>query len=133
MNAYERAVIDAAMVYAADDGVDQHNQLFDAVEELIKHRRIGSLDRLNSWLDEHAEIRMRNSFRRNVRDSGQGRTADRFAGRWPERITTAEQFGEMPAYCVRDSWHAGPKTWAVWAEGLRAIGIEPAWARELGV
>lgn len=136
MNNYERAVIEAARNYRERARYEPYASTITlecAVDALVKHEQVGSLDRLHGWLADNADIRAANSMRRNVRDSGRKQTGDQFAGRWPEKITTAEQVGELPAYDIRDAWHAGPKTWAAWAAGLRAIGIEPAWARELGV
>jgi hypothetical protein len=50
---------------------------------------------------------------------------------WP--ATNAREVGELDADVIRDTRNAGPYIWKVWADALRALNIEPAWAKELGV
>lgn len=50
---------------------------------------------------------------------------------WP--ATDAREVAELDTDVIRDVRNAGPYVWKVWADALRALDIEPAWAKELGV
>ncbi|MET0916715.1 MAG: hypothetical protein ABWY81_11015 [Jiangellaceae bacterium] len=127
-NAYEQAVIAAAR-----NDRDLSPGLAAAVAALDEYEKADSLGLLLTWLEARKRRgdpligRAYYALRRAIADSGRGGML------WPERITTAEQFGAAESWMVEGVRNAGPKTYAIWAAGLRAIGIEPAWARELHV
>jgi hypothetical protein len=50
---------------------------------------------------------------------------------WP--ATNAREMAELDTDIIRDVRNAGPYVWKVWADALRALDIEPTWAKELGV
>lgn len=128
MNRYERAVIAAAR-----NDCDLSPGLTAAVAALDEYESINSLDRLMAWLEKNGETgitaqRAHFSLRRQVQYSGAG-----WSTGWHDKITTAEQFAELEPWEVAGVRNAGPVTLAIWAAGLRAVGVEPAWARELNV
>lgn len=131
MNRYEQAVINAAEGYIVGDG--DRGRLALALHALDKHRkeqRAGSLDAFAERLKSGADARAMLNMRRVVARSGNGRNP--LGTDWPEPIRTAEDFGELPGWFIRDIRNAGPITWRTWSTALRAIGIEPSWAEEVG-
>jgi hypothetical protein len=123
----ERAVVDAALKHVRLYGAE--SELGDAVDALIKARAAEppSIDALCAKIKEQhpdnpsgAPARARVMIIDNIR-----------RGHWP--ASNAAEVGTLDANTVRDTRNAGPWIWKTWADALRALDIEPTWAKELGV
>jgi hypothetical protein len=126
MTKEEQAVIAAAIAYGDDDGVDQHNKLCDAVDAL-RLAREAAPPTIEQLCD---------TIRTQSMTAGQHRAllmVQRMVHykRWP--ASDAREVGELDADIIRDTRNAGPYIWKVWADALRALNIEPVWAKELEV
>jgi hypothetical protein len=122
MNDLERAVIEAARAYMKSDpfgmiaaGERAPRDLADAVNALDSNRP--SMEDLETELVRFSAngIRARNILRVWFRGGP----------------ITPDEFAALPWEDVMDIRGAGATTWRTWAKALRALGIEPAWAKQL--
>jgi hypothetical protein len=130
MTKEEQAVIDAAEALRRNyDDYDVRGGLSDAVDALILARAAAppTIDQLCDTIraqfpgrHDGAPARARIMIVDNIRRRS-----------WP--ASDAREVGELDADIIRDTRNAGPYIWKVWADALRALNIEPVWAKELEV
>lgn len=132
MTKEEQAVIDAAIEFrerARDDLNASTITLECYIDDLIEARAAAAptIEQLCDTIraqfpgrHDGAPARARIMIAGNIR-----------RGLWP--VSNAREVGELDADIIRDTRNAGPYIWKVWADALRALDIEPAWAKELGV
>src|SRR3954469_25796634 len=131
MTKEEQAVIDAAIAFIATDAGYTYaaDSLQDAVVNLRLAREAAppTIEQLCDTIrtqfpgrHDGAPARARIMIIGNIRRS-----------HWP--ASDAREVGELDADIIRDTRNAGPYIWKVWADALRALNIEPTWAKELGV
>lgn len=128
MTKEEQAVIDTAIAWV-DGGDTEERELDNAVNMLLVARAAAppTIEQLcdtiraqfpgrHDGAPARARIMIADNIRRRL---------------WP--ASNAREVGELDADIIRDTRNAGPYIWKVWADALRALDIEPAWAKELGV
>lgn len=128
MNGYERAVLDAAKNYRERVRHDRYADtvtLECAVDALVESEsNNGPVERLAEWIT---------ACYPNTGNDGKGARAVNCLMRSARHVgaKTLQQIADADPRSLRDIRGTGPKTLAIWAEGLRALGIEPAWAGDL--
>lgn len=130
----ERAVIAAARVFVQSERARR----FAGTQELHLHRVIRALEQHEREQADRALEDLENEIsKRSVRAHQifvrmrQGAERARYYGDWPP-LTTVQTFADLHEDAIFGVRNAGPKTWAVWRDALRALGFEPSWSKVVG-
>jgi hypothetical protein len=132
----ERAVIDAAINFRERARYEPNASTITlecAVDELIKARAAEppSIDELCEKIKEQHPNKRDGAPARAVLMIKRATHPARHSRSWP--ASNAAEVGTLDADTIRDTRNAGPYVWKTWADALRALDIEPTWAKELGV